>query len=238
MPEKHTPAKSTIDSREIAKFSALSQHWWDKNGELKTLHDINPVRLQYIQQITAINGKRVLDVGCGGGILAESMAKGCAQVTAIDAESEAIVTAKAHAVSQNVSIDYQVSSIEDYEAEPFDVITCMEMLEHVNHPETVIEHCSRLLKPDGYLFLSTINRSAKAYATAIVAAEYILKLLPRQTHDYAKFIKPAELALMARQQGLELIGLKGMAYNPFSRKAALQESVAVNYLMCFRKPVD
>jgi len=235
MSEKILPEKSTIDARELAKFAVLSQHWWDKDGELKTLHDINPQRLDYIKQFTPISGKRVLDVGCGGGILAESLANEGAQVTAIDAESEVIVTANSHAIGQQLQIDYQVSCIEDFIAEPFDVITCMEMLEHVNHPDTVIEHCTRLLKPGGYLFLSTLNRSLKAYAGAIVAAEYLLKLLPRQTHDYAKFIKPSELATMARTQGLEVVGLSGMAYNPFSRKAALQESVAVNYLMCCRK---
>lgn len=235
MPEKQTPSKSTIDSREIAKFAALSDHWWDKDGELRTLHDINPVRLAYIESITPVSGKRLLDVGCGGGILAESLAEAGAQVTAIDAESEAIVTANAHAISSNLQIDYQAGCIEEFEAAPFDIVTCMEMLEHVNHPETVIEHCTRLLKPGGYLFLSTLNRGVQAYAGAIVAAEYLLKLLPRQTHDYSKFIKPSELAAMARAQGLEVVGLKGMAYNPFSRKAALQESVAVNYLMCCRR---
>lgn len=227
---------STVDADELNKFAALSQEWWDEAGALKTLHDINPARMAFIQQHTALADKRVLDIGCGGGILAEALAKQKAIVCALDAEPEAIVIAKQHAAAAHLSIDYQHAYLEEYEASPFDVITCMEMLEHVPKPEPIIEHAVRLLKPGGYLFLSTINRNLAAYASAIVAAEYILKLLPRQTHDFAKFIKPAELAAITRKYGLETLALTGMSYNPFTRVADLCDSVGVNYLMCCRKP--
>jgi len=226
---------TSIDPQEIAKFAQVADEWWDKNGALKTLHDINPVRLDFIKQYVDIRGKRVLDVGCGGGILSESMAMSGADVTGIDAETTVISSAAMHAKQQNLDIDYQCVAIEDFEAEPFDVITCMEMLEHVPDPQLVIQHCARLLKPGGYLLLSTINRNWKAYASTIVAAEYILALLPRQTHDYNKFIKPGELAACVRQAGMDVVGLRGMGYNPLSRTASLNESVSVNYLMsCFK----
>lgn len=228
--------KTTIDSREIEKFARLSSNWWNKDGPLKTLHDINPARLSFISQSIDISGKRVLDVGCGGGILAESMAENGAIVTGIDAESEAINTARAHAKESGLAMDYICTPIEDFDELPFDVVTCMELLEHVTTPQTVISHCARLLKPGGYLLVSTINRTLKAYASAIIAAEYVLGLLPKQTHDYDKFLKPSELAGMARRAGLEMVGLRGMAYNPLTRVADLQDSVSVNYLMSFFKP--
>lgn len=228
--------KTTIDSREIEKFAKLSDNWWDKDGALKTLHDINPARLLFIAKSVDLSGKRVLDVGCGGGILSESMAEKGAMVTGIDAECEAINTATAHAKESKLSINYICSPIEDFDEPQFDVVTCMELLEHVTAPQVVISHCARLLKPGGYLLVSTINRTLKAYATAIIAAEYVLGLLPKQTHDYEKFLKPSELAGMARYAGLEMTGMRGMAYNPLTRAADLQDSVSVNYLMSFFKP--
>lgn len=227
---------TTIDSREVEKFAKLSSDWWDKDGALKTLHDINPARLAFINQYLDISALRVLDVGCGGGILSESMATKGATVTGIDAEPEAINTATAHAKEQELAIDYICTPIEDYDESSFDVVTCMELLEHVLVPQTVINHCARLLKPGGYLFVSTINRTLKAYVAAIVAAEYVFGLLPKQTHDYNKFLKPSELAGMARRAGLEMVGLRGLAYNPLNRMSDLQNSVSVNYLMSFFKP--
>lgn len=226
---------TTIDSREIEKFAKLSSNWWDKDGALKTLHDINPARLAFIKQTIDLSGKRVLDVGCGGGILSEAMAEQGSDVTGIDAESEAIGTATAHAGNSQLAINYICTPIEDYDEQAFDVVTCMELLEHVTTPQTVIDHCARLLKPGGCLFVSTINRTLKAYASAIIAAEYVLGLLPKQTHDYDKFLKPSELAAMARNAGLEMTAMRGMAYNPLTRVADLQDSVSVNYLMSFFK---
>lgn len=227
---------TTIDSDEIAKFSHLASHWWDNNGPLKTLHDINPQRLAWIKQFIDLPGKSILDVGCGGGILSHAMAVNKACVTGIDAEPDAIVSALAHADDAKLVIDYVCTPIEEYHKQTFDAVTCMEMLEHVQHPEWVISHCARLLNSGGFLFLSTINRSWQAYAAAIVAAEYVLGLLPRQTHDYEKFIKPSELAAMVREAGLEVRGLQGLSYNPLSRKASFCDSVAVNYMMVCYKP--
>lgn len=229
--------ETSLDALEVAKFAKLSLQWWDKDGSLKTLHDINPARLQYIHQYLEISGKRVLDVGCGGGILAEAMAIEGAEVTAVDASVQALIVAKQHALQSGLTVDYQHSLIEDFEAAPFDLITCMELLEHVHSPKLVIQHCNRLLKPGGFLLLSTINKTLKAYLTAIIAAEYILGILPRQTHDYEKFIRPSDLASLGRHQGLEMLGLCGLVYNPFNRQASLNSSsVAVNYLMAFQKP--
>lgn len=228
--------ETTIDSQEIAKFAKLATHWWNKEGELRTLHDINPARVEFISQYVPLAGKTVLDVGCGGGILCESMANAGALVTGIDAEFNAIGVAKVHALKGGLTIAYECTPIEDYDNSTFDVITCMEMLEHVQEPETVITHCARLLKPGGYLFLSTINRTMRAYLSAVIAAEYVLGLLPKQTHDYEKFIKPAELAALVRKVGLEVQGLQGIAYNPLNRKASLQDSVSVNFLMSSFKP--
>lgn len=222
---------STIDNQEVNKFAQHATHWWDKQGPLKTLHDINETRLEFVKKYTNLTNARVLDVGCGGGILCEAMARCDAQVTGLDAECDAIDVAKEHAISNNLLIDYQCAPIEDYEGEPFDVITCMEMLEHVQNPELVLKHCKRLLKPNGFLFLSTISRTLKAYASAIIAAEYILKILPRQTHDYNKFIKPSELVAMARLFDLHLEGMNGIYYNPLTRVASLSQDVSVNYLI-------
>lgn len=223
---------STINPQEIAKFSQHSNQWWDLEGPLKTLHDINPARILFMQQIyTTWPHAKVLDVGCGGGILSEAMAKLGSSVYGLDAEPWAIETAKRHALSNELSINYICQPIEEFNGELFDVITCMEMLEHCDNPELIIQHCARLLKPGGYLFLSTLNRTIKAYTTAILAAEYLLNLLPRQTHDFDKFIKPSELASLTRAAGFETVDISGLDYNPITSKASLTQSVSVNYLM-------
>lgn len=225
---------STVDELEIAKFAIHASHWWDVDGPLKTLHDINPARLSLIQNTISLSGLRVLDVGCGGGILSEAIAKCGATVTGLDVEPEALACARAHALQQQLAINYVCQPIETYCEDAFDVITCMEMLEHVSEPEWVIQHCARLLKEGGYLFLSTLNRTLKSYATAIVAAEYALGLLPRQTHDFKKFIKPAELAHMVRRAGLDVIKIAGLGYNPIASSAVLSDSVDVNYFLVCR----
>ncbi|KTC65960.1 3-demethylubiquinone-9 3-methyltransferase (plasmid) [Legionella adelaidensis] len=227
--------KSTIDSQEVAKFAELSSQWWNVDGPLRTLHDINPPRLTFIEQYATLEDKRILDVGTGGGILAEAMAGKGAKVTGLDVNDETLQVARKHAHENNLVIEYVNCPIEEFKARAFDTITCMEMLEHVPDPAQVIQNCSRLLKKNGYLFLSTINRTPLAYATVIVAAEYLLELLPRQTHDFKKFIKPSELAAIARKVGLDPIGISGLSYNPITRQATLKESTAGNYLMGFKK---
>lgn len=229
-----TKNKSTINAEEVTKFAQHAQQWWDTEGPLKTLHDINGTRLEFIKQQVALDGLSVLDIGCGGGILCEAMAKSGAKVTGIDAEPEAIETAKEHAIKSELAIEYFCTPVETYKDARYDVITCMEMLEHVENPELVLEHCQRLLKPDGFLFLSTISRTLKAYASAIIAAEYVLHLLPRQTHDYNKFIKPSELTAMARSFGFNLVHMNGMNYNPILRSASLSSDVQVNYLLALK----
>ncbi len=226
--------ESTINPQEISKFAQHATLWWDTEGPLKTLHDINATRLDFIKQHVQLTDLSVLDVGCGGGILCEAMASSGAKVTGIDAEPEAISVAQEHAKNNHLKINYLCTSVEAYKDQRFDVITCMEMLEHVENPELVFEHCRRLLKPQGILFVSTISRTIKAYATAIIAAEYVLNLLPRQTHDYKKFIKPSELLAMARPWNFNLIDLKGMDYNPFLRSASLGSDIRVNYLMALQ----
>jgi 2-polyprenyl-6-hydroxyphenyl methylase/3-demethylubiquinone-9 3-methyltransferase len=191
--------------------------------------------MQFMEQYINFSGLSVLDVGCGGGILSEAMALAGARVTGLDIEPESIATAGAHATAGDLNIQYVCELIEEYDAPLFDAVICMEMLEHVAEPQWVIQHCARLLKPGGYLFLSTINRTLEAYASVVIAAEYVLGLLPKQTHDYDKFIKPSELASMARGEGLEVIGLSGMGYNPYTRVSFLKESIASNYLLACRK---
>jgi 2-polyprenyl-6-hydroxyphenyl methylase/3-demethylubiquinone-9 3-methyltransferase len=226
--------ESTIDNQEVNKFDQHAPDWWDTTGPLKTLHDINNTRLEFITQYVPLSNRSILDVGCGGGILSEGMAKRGGLVTGLDASGEAIQIAIDHAAQNELSIRYEHLPIEEFEHDGFDVITCMEMLEHVHHPEVVMEHCKRLLKPGGFLFLSTISRTVKAYAGAILAAEYILGILPKQTHDYNKFIKPSELAHMARALELEVVDLKGLRYNPITRTASLSSDVSINYLLALR----
>lgn len=228
--------ESTVDDLEVNKFANLSQQWWDLKGPLKTLHDINPARLAFIAQHIQLSGLKVLDVGCGGGILSEALTKAGATVTGLDAEADSIQTAINHAHKSELSIHYLCSPIEDYDSAGFDVVVCMELLEHVQNPELVLQHCKRLLKPNGLLFLSTISRTLTAYASAIIAAEYVLQLLPKQTHDYSKFIKPSELSHMARINGLKLLDMQGMHYNPLTGHASLCSDVSTNYLMAFQKP--
>ena len=228
-----------VDADEIAKFSQIADKWWDKNGEFKPLHDINPLRLGYINSFAQLAGKRVLDVGCGGGILSESMAKrGAAHVTGIDMAEKSLQTAQAHAAAEGVdNIDYRCIRVEDLAAEQphsFDVVTCMEMMEHVPDPAAIVKACSELVKPDGMVFFSTINRNPKSYLHLIVGAEYVLNVVPKGTHDWQKFITPAELARMCRQAGLDVIDTKGMTYNLLTRCYSLCDSTEVNYMIACR----
>lgn len=230
--------ESNVDANEVSKFDGMAARWWDPEGEFRPLHDLNPVRLRFILQHADIVGQPVLDVGCGGGILSEAMAQAGAIVTGIDAAQKALTVAKLHALESGVQLDYQNTIAEDHASEhagAYDVVTCMELLEHVPNPASLMQACAQLVKPGGRIFLSTINRNPKAYALAVLGAEYIMRLLPKGTHDYAKFIKPSELARMARQAGLQLIDEAGMHYNPVLRSASLTRSVDVNYLMCFEK---
>ena len=228
-----------VDADEIAKFSQIADKWWDKNGEFKPLHDINPLRLGYINSFAQLAGKRVLDVGCGGGILSESMAKrGAAHVTGIDMAEKSLQTAQAHAATEGVdNIDYRCIRVEDLAAEQphsFDVVTCMEMMEHVPDPAAIVKACSELVKPDGMVFFSTINRNPKSYLHLIIGAEYVLNVVPKGTHDWQKFITPAELARMCRQAGLDVMNTKGMTYNLLTRSYSLCDSTEVNYMIVCR----
>lgn len=229
-----------LDPQEIAKFARLSATWWDPAGESKPLHEINPLRLEYIQQHSRLEGAKVLDVGCGGGILSESLAKQGAEVVGIDMSQEVLTIARSHSVQdpQTADISYQLCTAEDMAAEhpgEFDVVTCMELLEHVPDPTSVIQACAKLVKPGGQVFFSTINRNPKAYLFAVVGAEYLLRLLPTGTHDYAKFIRPAELADWARQNHLMLQELKGITYNPLQRSYRLTSGISVNYMAYCRR---
>ena len=226
------------DPAEVQKFSELAHRWWDPESEFKPLHQINPLRLDWIDQAVDLAGKRVLDVGCGGGILAESMAARGADVTGIDLSDKALGVARLHLYESGQKVDYRHISAEDMaQAAPasFDVVTCMEMLEHVPDPASTIHACASLVKPGGYVFFSTLNRNAKAYLLAVVGAEYILKLLPKGTHDYAKFIKPSELSRYARNAGLDVEELIGMGYNPLTQIYSLGRDTDVNYLIRTRR---
>lgn len=225
---------SNIDPNEIAKFSHSAAHWWDTEGELKTLHEINPIRLGYINQKVPLAGKKVLDIGCGGGILAESMAKLGAHVTGIDMSKAALDVAKLHQHESGAHVDYELITAEEMAAlhpEQFDVVTCLEMLEHVPDPASIIAAAAKLVKPNGHVFFSTLNRNAKSYLFAIVGAEYLLKLLPKNTHDFAKFIRPSELSTWAREAGLRMTDMTGLGYNPLTKKYFLTEDISVNYLV-------
>jgi len=224
-----------IDPAEIAKFEALASRWWDANSEFKPLHDINPLRLNYIEQHSnGLAGKKVLDVGCGGGLLSEGMARRGAEVTGIDMGEAPLTVAKLHLYESGQTVDYQQSTAEAFAEEheaQYDVVTCLEMLEHVPDPASVIAACAKMIKPGGQLFLSTINRNAKAFAFAIVGAEYMMNMLPRGTHEYQKFIKPSELSEWCRHAELTPIDIVGMSYNPFNKEYTLGSDVDVNYLM-------
>ncbi len=228
------------DPSELQKFSDLAHRWWDPTSEFRPLHEINPLRLEWINSRAPLNGKKVLDIGCGGGILAESMAQKGAQVTGIDLSEKALKVADLHSLESGVQVRYELIAAEamaEREAGQYDVVTCMEMLEHVPSPEAIVAACAKLVKPGGQVFFSTINRNPKSYLFAVVGAEYVLRLLPRGTHDYAKFITPAELSQYARNSGLQVETLRGMSYNPLTQIYSLNQDTSVNYLVaCSRQP--
>ncbi|MDI5932966.1 bifunctional 2-polyprenyl-6-hydroxyphenol methylase/3-demethylubiquinol 3-O-methyltransferase UbiG [Halomonas kalidii] len=240
MSASHTDA-GNVDPGEIAKFEALAARWWDPESEFKPLHDINPLRLDFIDARAGLAGRRVVDVGCGGGLLAEAMAHRGAAVTGIDLGEAPLAVARLHAAENDIELEYRNVSVETLAAEQpatFDVVTCLEMLEHVPDPASVVDACARLVKPGGQVFFSTLNRNPKAYALAILGAEYLLRMLPRGTHDYAKFIRPSELAGWCREAGLEVREQCGLVYNPLTRRYRLsRRDVSVNYLMHCRREV-
>jgi 2-polyprenyl-6-hydroxyphenyl methylase/3-demethylubiquinone-9 3-methyltransferase len=234
-----TTTRANVDAAEVAKFDALATRWWDPDGEFRPLHEINPLRLDWIRQHVELRGSRVLDVGCGGGILAEAMATAGADVSGIDMAEGPLAVARLHQIESGVKVDYQQATAEELaEKHPgeFDVVTCLEMLEHVPSPPQVIASAAKLVKPGGHVFFSTINRNPKSFLFAIVGAEYILKLLPAGTHEYQKFIRPSELEAWARQAHLALHSSIGMQYNPLTKEYTLGPNVDVNYLMYYRRP--
>lgn len=231
---------TNVDPAELEKFSSLAHHWWDPESEFKPLHQINPLRLAWIDGLASLAGKKVLDVGCGGGILADSMARKGAQVLGVDLATKSLRVAQLHALEAGTpNIQYREVPVEDLAAEmpaSFDVVTCMEMLEHVPDPASVVKACATLVKPGGWVFFSTINRNAKAYAFAIVAAEYVLNMLPKGTHEFEKFLRPSELAQHAMHAGLVLDSAKGMEHNPLTGRYWLSADTSVNYLLATRRP--
>ncbi len=232
--ETKTAQTLNADALELQKFGDVAHKWWDKNSEFKPLHEINPLRLNWIDGLAALEGKRVLDVGCGGGILSESMYFKGADVTGIDLGEKAINVAKLHQLESGAKVNYQLIAVEQLAAEQpasFDIVTCMEMLEHVPDPAAIVAACAKLVKPGGAVFFSTINRSPKAYLFAVIGAEYILNMLPKGTHDYAKFIKPSELSGWARSAELNVGNMRGMSYNPMTQHYSLGDDVAVNYMI-------
>lgn len=231
---------NNVDFNEVDKFAVLASRWWDKNSEFKPLHDINPLRLGYIKQKFngSLEGKKILDVGCGGGILAESLALQGAIVTGIDMAESGLEVAKLHLLESDLKVDYQKISVEDFaeqRAGEFDIVTCLEMLEHVPNPASIIRACAALTKTNGQLFFSTLNRNPKSYLFAIIGAEYILKLLPKGTHDWSRFIQPSEMDEWARNAKLSLKNIIGMTYNPFIKTYKLEQDVSVNYLCHYQK---
>ena len=235
-------AIGNVDPGEVAKFGALAHRWWDPESEFRPLHEINPLRLDWIDRVTGgIKEKNVLDVGCGGGILAESMAVRGAKVTGIDLGEKALGVAKLHRLESGVAVDYRLVAAEVLAAESpakFDVVTCMELLEHVPDPAAIVSACAALAAPGGTVVFSTLNRNPKSYAFAILGAEYLLQILPKGTHDWAKFLRPAELATFARRAGLDLADMIGMTYNPFTKSYRLESDTSVNYLAAYRKPAE
>lgn len=234
-------SNANVDAAEVAKFEALASRWWDKNSEFKPLHDLNPLRANYIDSRAPVAEKKMLDVGCGGGILTESLALRGAEMSGIDMGEAPLKVARLHALETGVSINYRripVEELAEQEAGQYDTVTCMEMLEHVPDPASIIRACAALVKPGGQLFFSTINRNPKAYAFAILGAEYLLKMLPKGTHEYAKFIRPSELSNWLRQTGLDLHDISGLTYNPLSKKYKINDNdVSVNYLVHASKPL-
>lgn len=236
---KTRSASSNADPAELDKFSALAHRWWDPQSEFKPLHEINPLRLDWIERIAPLKGKTAIDVGCGGGILAEAMARAGARVKGIDLSEKALQVAKFHLLESRLTVDYELCAAETLAArEPgrYERVTCMEMLEHVPDPASTVRACAEMAAPGGQVFFSTINRNAKAYVLAVVGAEYILKLLPKGTHDYAKFIRPSELSRYCRDAGLEVRQIIGMSYNPFTQTYSLGRDTGVNYLVHAVKP--
>ena len=234
-------SEHNVDPAEIQKFEELASRWWDKSGEFKPLHDINPIRLNFINTNSPLDGKKALDVGCGGGILTESLARAGAEATGIDMGKAPLSIAKLHALEEELEIKYQQITVEAHAAESaasYDVVTCMEMLEHVPDPASIVNACTQLVKPGGSVYFSTINRNAKSYALAIVGAEYLMKMLPKGTHDYSKFIRPSELDIWARQAGLELMGIEGVVYNPLTGMFRKSNDVDVNYMVRYQRPLD
>mgnify|MGYP006394457309 CR=1 FL=1 len=236
-------SQNNVDPAEIAKFEALASRWWDPTGEFKPLHDINPLRLNYIDQRAPLAGSRVLDVGCGGGLLSEAMAGRGAEVTGIDMGEAPLNVAKLHCLESGASVDYRRITVEELAADEsiqgqFDIVTCLEMLEHVPDPQSVLSACARLLKPGGQLFVSTINRNPKSFLFAIVGAEYVLKMLPKGTHEWKRFIRPGEMDALLRRAGVQVQDLTGMTYNPITRHYRLGRDVDVNYMMHATKPAD
>ncbi len=233
-----TATTNNVDADEIEKFERLASRWWDPNSEFKPLHDINPLRLDYIDRLAPLKDRRIIDIGCGGGLLTEAMALRGANVIGIDMGKAPLTIARLHQHESGLDIDYRQTTAEQMAAEQggsFDSVTCLEMLEHVPDPAGVITACAQLIKDDGFIFLSTINRNPKAYLFAVIGAEYLLRLLPRGTHDYTKFIRPSEMERWARAAGLQLVDLSGMSYNPLTQEYKLGNDVSVNYLACFRK---
>jgi 2-polyprenyl-6-hydroxyphenyl methylase/3-demethylubiquinone-9 3-methyltransferase len=236
-----TMVRDNVDPAELAKFDSLASRWWDTEGDFRPLHEINPLRLDWIRQHVTLAGCRAVDIGCGGGILTESMAAANADVTGIDMAEGPLSVARLHQHESGAEVDYRQSTAEDLaakEAGEYNVVTCLEMLEHVPDPSQVIRSCAELVKPGGHVFFSTINRNPKSFLFAIVGAEYVLKLLPSGTHEYAKFIRPSELEAWARSAGLELVASTGMQYNPLTKEYSLGPGLDVNYLMYFRRPSD
>ena len=230
---------SNVDASELARFAAVAQGWWDPLGEMRPLHDLNPVRLGYVEQAAPLQGRAVVDVGCGGGLLSEAMAQRGARVTGLDLSAELLEVARQHALETPVAVDYRLEAAEEHAAVhpgAYDIVTCMEMLEHVPDPAAIVTALATLAAPGGDVFVSTINRTPRAYALAVLGAEYLLRLLPRGTHTYEKFIRPSELGAWARAAGLEVLDVAGLDYDPFQRHARLVSDARVNYLMHLRKP--